>query len=300
MGVVRLKQEGKSEYGIVELKGDDVARIREKPIAKRDSGILINGGIYVLDGDIFRSIKKTSRSARNEYELTTSLQRLIDGGQVVKAAVVAGEGWMDIGRPWDLLGANERILSNLEPQLKGTVESGAVVNGPVFLGDDAVIRSGSYIEGPAYIGEKSAIGPNCRVRPYTSIADEAHVGSSCEVKNSIVMAGSKVPHLSYVGDSVIGEQCNLAAGTITANIRLDEAPIRMRLKGKLTSSGRRKLGAIIGDWVQTGVNTSIMPGVRIGQNSYIGPGVIVYEDVPANRMVLARQPLIMKTRKRRL
>jgi len=300
MGVVRLKQEGKSEYGIVELKGDDVARIREKPIAKRDSGILINGGIYVLDGDIFRSIKKTSRSARNEYELTTSLQRLIDGGQVVKAAVVAGEGWMDIGRPWDLLGANERILSNLEPQLKGTVESGAVVNGPVFLGDDTVIRSGSYIEGPAYIGEKSAIGPNCRVRPYTSIADEAHVGSFCEVKNSIVMAHSKVPHLSYVGDSVIGEQCNLAAGTITANIRLDEAPIRMRLKGKLTSSGRRKLGAIIGDWVQTGVNTSIMPGVRIGQNSYIGPGVIVYEDVPANRMVLARQPLIMKTRKRRL
>jgi bifunctional UDP-N-acetylglucosamine pyrophosphorylase/glucosamine-1-phosphate N-acetyltransferase len=207
---------------------------------------------------------------------------------------------MDIGRPWDLLGANERILSNLKPQLKGTVESGAVVNGPVFLDDDAVIRSGSYIEGPAYIGEKSAIGPNCRVRPYTSIADEVHVGSSCEVKNSIVMAGSKVPHLSYVGDSVVGEQCNLAAGTITANIRLDEAPIRIRLKGKLTSSGRRKLGAIIGDGVQTGINTSIMPGVRIGPNSYIGPGVIVYEDVPANRMVLARQPLVMKTRKRRL
>jgi bifunctional UDP-N-acetylglucosamine pyrophosphorylase/glucosamine-1-phosphate N-acetyltransferase len=127
-----------------------------------------------------------------------------------------------------------------------------------------------------------------------------NVGTSCEIKNSIIMSGSNIPHLSYIGDSIIGENCNLAAGTITANIRLDEAAINVKLKGRLLSSGRRKLGTIMGDGVQTGINSSMMPGVRVGASSCIGPGVVVYEDVPANHMVFARQALVRKPTKRHI
>jgi bifunctional UDP-N-acetylglucosamine pyrophosphorylase/glucosamine-1-phosphate N-acetyltransferase len=204
---------------------------------------------------------------------------------------------MDIGRPWDLLEANERILMNFTPQIKGSVEAGATIKGPVWLNESASIKSGCYLEGPAYIGERSAVGPNSRIRPCTSIGNDVNIGTSCEIKNSIIMSGSRVPHLSYIGDSIIGENCNLAAGTITANIRLDEAPVNVKLKGKLLSSGRRKLGAIMGDGVQTGINSSIMPGVRVGASSYIGPGVVVYEDVPANHMLFAKQALVRKQTK---
>jgi bifunctional UDP-N-acetylglucosamine pyrophosphorylase/glucosamine-1-phosphate N-acetyltransferase len=292
MGVARVSDP--SRYGIVELRGDRVMKIREKPLSKPAREAWVNSGIYVLDRDIFRSASGTSRSRRNEYELTTSLQRLIDDGQEIRAAAIPREDWMDIGRPWDLLEANEKVLMNFTPQVKGTVDPGCTIKGPVWLEDSALVKSGSCIEGPAYIGRRTTVGPNSRIRPCTSIGDDANVGTSCEIKNSIIMSGSKVPHLSYIGDSIIGENCNLGAGTITANIRLDEKPISLKMKGRVSSSGRRKLGTIMGDGVQTGINASIMPGVRIGPASLIGPGVVVYEDVPAAHEIFARQSLVSR------
>jgi len=283
-----------SQYGVVEIRGDRVTRIREKPVGRQIGEGWINAGIYVLDASIFRSIKGTSRSKRSEYELTTSLQHIVDEEQEVKAAAISREDWMDIGRPWDLLEANERILMNFTTQVKGTVEPGAFIKGPVWMEESAFVKSGSYIEGPAYIGEGTTIGPNSRIRPCSSIGSGVTIGTSCEIKNSIVMAGTKIPHLSYVGDSVIGERCNLAAGTITANIRLDDATVKVKVKGRMLNSGRRKLGTIMGDDVQTGINASIMPGVRVGPGSFIGPGVVVYDDVGDKQMIFARQQVVRK------
>jgi bifunctional UDP-N-acetylglucosamine pyrophosphorylase/glucosamine-1-phosphate N-acetyltransferase len=295
MGVAQVV--GQSQYGVVDVKGDKVTRIREKPGGNVGES-WVNTGIYVLDGDIFRSIKATGRSRRSEYELTTSLQRLVDEGHEVKVAAISREEWMDIGRPWDLLEANERILMNFTTQVKGTVEPGAIIKGPVWLEESALVRSGSYIEGPAYIGAGSTVGPNSRIRPCSSIEEGVTIGASCEVKNSIVMSRTRVPHLSYIGDSIIGEACNLGAGTITANIRLDESLVKVKLKDKLLSSGRRKLGAIMGDGVQTGINASIMPGVRVGPGSFVGPGVVLSEDIEANQMIFIKQSLVKKPIKR--
>lgn len=228
MGVVQMPNP--SEYGVIELKGDRVAKIQEKPFARNTAEAWVNTGIYVLDEQVFRAIDETSRSKRNEYELTASLQRLLDQGQEIKAATIDREDWMDVGRPWDLLEANERTLMNFTHRVRGTVEPGSAMKGPVWLEESATIKSGCYIEGPVYIGERSRVGPNARIRPFTSIGDDVVVGTSCEVKNSVIMNGTKIPHLSYVGDSVIGENCNIAAGTITANIRLDEKPIMVNVK----------------------------------------------------------------------
>ena len=297
MGVARVPDP--SQYGAVGVRGDKVIRIQEKPRGTPRGEGWVNTGIYVLDCGIFRSIKATGRSARGEYELTSSLQRLIDAGEEVRAAAVSREEWMDIGRPWDLLEANERILMNSTTEVKGTVEPGATIRGPVCLEETACVKAGSYIEGPAYVGERTSVGPNARIRPCSSIGNDVIVGTACEIKNSIIMTGTRIPHLSYVGDSIIGEGCNLAAGTITANIRLDEAIVNVKLKGKPLSSGRKKLGTIMGDRVQTGINANLMPGVRVGQGAFVGPGVVVYKDVEANQMVFARQALSRKLAKRR-
>lgn len=168
------------------------------------------------------------------------------------------------------------------------------MKGPIWLEDNAVVKSGCYIEGPVYLGEECRIGPNARIRPFTSVQDHAVVGTSCEVKNSIIMAGAKVPHLSYIGDSIIGENCNLGAGTITANIRFDEEPLKMRVKSRLQNTERKKLGAIMGDGVQTGINVSLLPGVRIGSGSWIGPGAIISKDVPSGQLVIAKQTFVKK------
>jgi NDP-sugar pyrophosphorylase family protein len=159
----------------------------------------------------------------------------------------------------------------------------------VTVKETARIRSGAYIEGPAFIDEGSDIGPNCYIRPYTSIGKKVRIGNACEIKNSIIMDKVHIGHLSYVGDSILGEDCNLGAGTITANYRLDGGTIKMMVKDKVVDSGRTKLGAVLGDNVKAGINALLMPGVKVGSNSQVGPGVVVYRDVGANMAVLLKQ-----------
>ena len=245
MGVAHVTNP--SEYGLVELDGDKLIKIAEKPLSRAKPAGWVNTGIYVLDDEVFRAIERTKVSKRAEYELTTSLQHVLDAGSEVKVATIAYQDWMDVGRPWDLLQANERALSALSYRVGGTIEKGAVLNGTVWIGASSVVKSGCQIEGPVYIGQGCTIGPNARIRPCTSIQDRVIVGAYCEVKNSLIMNETKVPHLSYVGDSIIGENCNLGAGTITANIRFDEETLKMRVKGRLHDTRRNKLGVIMGD-----------------------------------------------------
>ncbi|HLE46047.1 MAG TPA: glucose-1-phosphate thymidylyltransferase, partial [Thermoplasmata archaeon] len=100
------------------------------------------------------------------------------------------------------------------------------------------------------------------------------VGNGCEVKNSILMDGTHVPHQNYVGDSILGERCNLGAGTKVANLRLDEETVKVPWKGQLLDTGLRKLGVIMGDDVKTGINASIDVGTIVGEETFIGPGAV--------------------------
>ncbi len=272
-------------YGVVELKDDIVVGIVEKPPAGTMSSNLTNAGIYFFTPEIFRWIRETKLSKRQEYEITDSLRMMIESGSSVRAVTISQEDWLDVGLPWNLLDANERALTLIEPTVEGELEVGAHVSGNVRICRGARVRSGAYIEGPAIVGEDSDIGPNCYIRPSTSIGSGVRIGNACEVKNSIVMDGTHIAHLSYVGDSIIGENCNLGAGTITANIRFDEQPIGVNIKGERINSGRRKLGVLIGDEAQTGINVSLMPGVKIGPRAWIAPGLTLYEDVSAGTFV---------------
>ncbi len=280
------------DYGIVELEAEgSVKRIVEKPSLGEAPSNLANAGLYVFSVEIFEKAKRISASSRGEWEITDAIELLLKEGKPVFAAEIPRDGWFDVGRPWDLLEANRWVLTRMEHNVLGYVETGAHITGPVAVAETARIRSGAYIEGPAYIGENSDVGPNCYIRPCTSIGKKVRIGNACEIKNSIIMDGAHIGHLSYVGDSIIGENCNLGAGTITANYRFDAGTVKMMVKGKLVDTGRTKLGAVLGDNVKTGINALLMPGIKVGKNCWIGPNAIVYRDLPSDTAVFLKQSL---------
>ncbi len=189
--------------------------------------------------------------------------------------------WLDLSYPWDLLSANESLLAGLKPENLGKVEENVVIKGTVVIGENTVVRSGSYLVGPVVIGAGCDIGPNCYIRPATAIGDGCRIGAAVEIKNSIIMKNCKVPHHNYIGDSVIGEDCNLGSGTKIANLRLDKKDIIVAG----IASQRRKLGAILGDGVETGINTSINVGTIIGNNAFIGPGAVASGVIAPNSRI---------------
>lgn len=263
-----IEKDDVSGLGVIESQKGRVIRIYEK--LEKPPSNLANAGLYLFTPDIFDAIAGTAKSPRGEYEITDSIQMMIDGGQTVHCEKLSQ--WFDFSYPWDLLAANEFVLANLEPHKLGEIEDQVVLKEPVAIGKGTVVRSGSYIVGPVLIGQGCEIGPNCYIRPSTAIGDDCHIGAAVEVKNSIIMKGSKIPHLNYVGDSIIGEDCNLGAGTKIANLKLDKQTVKV----DDIDTKRLKLGAIIGDGVQTGINASINVGTMIGNNTVIGPGALAH------------------------
>lgn len=290
--------EDPSAFGVVEIENGNIKNIVEKPKREEAPSNLVNAGIYIFNKDIFDKICETEISERGEYEITDSVSLQIEDNKTVIGHKTSKD-WVDVGRPWELIEVNEELIGKLKTEIKGTVEAGAVIHGEVFLDEGSVIKAGVYIEGNVYIGKNCDIGPNSYIRGNTYFGDNVHVGNAVEIKNSIIMENTNVSHLSYVGDSVIGSNCNIAAGTNIANLRFDNATIKTKIKNQKIDSGRRKLGAIIGDSVKTGINSSFSPGVKVGHNSTIGSGVLLYEDLPSDTRVLEKQTHIIQKKKKK-
>ncbi|MEQ9714888.1 MAG: bifunctional sugar-1-phosphate nucleotidylyltransferase/acetyltransferase [Candidatus Asgardarchaeia archaeon] len=292
--VAGIKVEDVSQFAaIITYDGKKISKIIEKPVKGSMNSNIANAGIYIFNDQIFDHLKSTSISERGEVELPDAIQRMINDGKTVNL-IELKKWWIDIGRPWDILEANKIILKRKSHKIDGFVERGATLHGPVIIEKGAIIRSGVYIIGPALIMKNADIGPNTFIRPYTTIGENSRIGNACEIKNSVLFDNVHIAHLSYVGDSVIGSNVNFGAGTITANLRLDDKTIKMTIKGQRIDTRRRKLGAFIGDNVKTGINAMLMPGVIIGNNSAIGPGVVIYKDVPPNTLVLKKEDIVLK------
>ncbi len=257
-------------YGVLITENEEVTHIIEKP--KEPESNLVNAGLYGFTPDIFEAIEDTEKSSRGEYEITDSLKILINDRLL---GFEISEKWYELSRPWDLLSANKELMDHtIKKEVKGNIENNVHIEGNVFISKGASIKSGAYLKGPIYIGDGAEIGPNCYIRPATYIGDNCKVGNAVEVKNSIIMEGTQVPHHNYVGDSVIGKDCNFGSGTKVANLRLDEREISVIHREEEIDTSRRKLGVIMGDEVKTGINSMIDPGTIIWQKSFIGPGTI--------------------------
>ena len=254
------------DFGVVTLSGDKISSLEEKSPEPKSN--IINAGAYLFGCEIFETLKKVSPSSRGEYELTDALMDYIAENRLSAHKLSL---WMDVGYPWDMLSANEHMLSSLEDTRLGVIEENVVIRGNIYLGKGAVIKSGTYIEGPVIIGENTTVGPNAYLRPGTTVGRDCHIGHAVEIKNSIIFDGTKVPHYNYIGDSVIGSGCNFGAGTKIANLRHDRGIVKV----SGVSTGRKKFGAVIGDNVLFGINCSVNTGSSIGSGCRIAPNTLV-------------------------
>ncbi len=265
------------QMGVVESRDGRVVRIVEKSPEPPSS--MANAGIYKFPTEIFDILADCGLSPRGEIEVTDAVNGLVKMGLDVQALPVEGE-WFDVGRPWDMLDANETILSrmpsiSINETSEIVIEPNVSIHGPLAIGKNTRLRSGTYTEGPVLFGEGYDIGPNCYIRASTSVGDRVRIGNAVEVKNSIVMDDTHIGHLSYVGDSVIGRDCNFGAGTKTANLRLNGNNIPIMVKEDILDSGRRKLGVILGDGVKLGINCSLDCGIMLDAGTCVPPHTLV-------------------------
>lgn len=168
----------------------------------------------------------------------------------------------------------------------------------VRVAPDAVIEPGAQLLGPVVVGPRCHLAANSVLRGPVILGSEVYVGRYSEVKASVVMDDAKVPHLSYVGDSILGTNVNLGAGAVLSNLKLSWGEITVHVGGRDFPTGRQKLGAILGDEVQIGCNAVIHPGTLVGARTWVYPCACLRGYYPPDHIVKVRQTTEVVAQKR--
>jgi UDP-N-acetylglucosamine diphosphorylase / glucose-1-phosphate thymidylyltransferase / UDP-N-acetylgalactosamine diphosphorylase / glucosamine-1-phosphate N-acetyltransferase / galactosamine-1-phosphate N-acetyltransferase len=280
----RVKSYFPGGYLMTNEKGD-LTGIVEKPGAGNEPSDLVNLLVHGhTDSKLLLNYISRVKSERDDiYEC--ALDAMCKDGTSIHVVPYSGT-WIAIKYPWNILDAVRHFLDGAESYISPTarISNHAVIDGKVIIADDAKILENAVIRGPVYIGPRTVIGNNTIIRAYSHIGADCVVGFASEIKGSYVGDGSSF-HMNYIGDSVVGEHCNFGAGTITANWRFDEKTISVKVSDHPVNTGLDKFGVIAGNNCRTGINVSIMPGIKIGSNSIISPSVCLTADVDANTMI---------------
>lgn len=271
---------------LVTNKRNELKRIVEKPPRGEEPSNLVNILLHLHTeaADLMEYVGKAQTSRDDVYECALDL--MVAEGHKIKI-VPYRDFWKAIKYPWHIFGVVRYFLDRCKPSISPSAQISpkAVVEGRVIIEDDVRVLENAVIRGPAYIGAKSIIGNGALIRDYSHIGRNCVVGYCTEVKGSYIGDGCWF-HSSYVGDSIIDDNCSLAAGTVLANFRFDEKHIKVNVGEESIDTGLDKFGAIMGSDSKTGINASIMPGVRIGPNSFVGSHVCLMKDLPPGKMVL--------------
>jgi len=300
LGAVTMASYFPGGYIKVNIQGN-IEEIIEKPQEGTEPSDMVRVvADYYPDIKILLSfITKYGSNPSNGYE--TAINELIRSGGVCKVELTERGNWCPIKYPWDMLECMERLLpSKQEKRIHPSVEikDNVVIEGAVVIEEGVKIFEGTKIVGPVYIGKNAIIGNNNIIR-HSHIGAFVVTGFSTDITRSYIGDNCWF-HTNYIGDSVIGNNVSMGSGTVCANLRLDEEEIVSFIKGIKVRTGKYKLGAIIGNNVRIGVNVSIMPGIKIGQNSFIGAGVIVDNDVDEDKFVFLKNGIITKAENTKL
>lgn len=267
-------------------QGGDLKQIIEKPPRGEEPGNLVNILVHLHTdmSKLFTYIKAVHSSSDDIYEC--GLDNMVRDGHKIKV-VPYPDFWSAIKYPWHIFRVVRYFLDRSRSMISASarISPKATIEGKVIIEDNVRVMENAVIRGPAYIGANTIIGNNVLVRDYTHIGADCVVGYCTEVKGSYV--GDRCWfHSSYVGDSIIADGCSFGAGTVLANFRFDEGSISVGVGNEMVDTGLDKLGAMIGENCKTGINASILPGIRIGSNSFVGPHVCLTTDLESNKMVL--------------
>jgi len=151
-----------------------------------------------------------------------------------------------------------------------------LVGKDIFIGQGTVVETGAYLQSPVFIGRQTEIRQGAYLRGGCLVGDRCVVGHVTEMKNSVMLNGSKAGHFAYIGDSLLGKDCNLGAGTKLANLKVVNSTIKVkRADKKIYDTGLRKFGAVLGDHTETGCNSVTNPGTLLGPKCIVGPNATV-------------------------
>ena len=263
---------------------NELAHIIEKPGKGNEPSNLVNVLLHLHTDPqkLLACIANVKTERDDVYE--RAIDSMVKDGQTVKVIHYTGP-WTPIKYPWHIFSVVRQFLDNSPRYIapSAQVSESAVIDGRVVLDENVRVFENAVIRGPVYIGANSVVGNGSLVRGYSHIGTDCVVGFATEIKGSYIGDGCWF-HMGYVGDSVIGDNCSFGANTVFANWRFDENNIPVTVDGSV-DSGLDKLGAIVGDNCRTGVNSSLMPGVRVGPNSIVGAHVCLTRDLEPDSMV---------------
>lgn len=156
---------------------------------------------------------------------------------------------------------------------RGTFEvhPGVFLSGDIEIREGCVLESGAYVQGPTYLGPGTTVRQGAYIRGGVWVEEAGVVGHATEVKSAVFLKGAKAGHFAYVGDSILGNDVNLGAGTKISNLKITNTEIILQVEGQTHATGLRKFGGILGDGVQTGCNAVINPGTLLGKQSMVYP-----------------------------
>jgi bifunctional UDP-N-acetylglucosamine pyrophosphorylase/glucosamine-1-phosphate N-acetyltransferase len=201
---------------------------------------------------------------KNKLSMEKALKALVKEGSLM--ASMWEDEWLDIVYPWEILQANRIILDSWSESSiakSAVMESNVTIQGVVNIAGNVVIKAGAVLEGPCSIGEGTYIGNNSLIRGYTSIGSKCSVGYGVELKNCVLFDNSEIGRLSFIGDSVIGENVDIGAGCMTVNRNIDWQKVQVKNGKTPLPSGLVKLGAFVGDDVTIGAGNTLQPGTVV-------------------------------------
>jgi bifunctional UDP-N-acetylglucosamine pyrophosphorylase/glucosamine-1-phosphate N-acetyltransferase len=259
--------------GYIQVDTDNtIQSIIEKPGAGHEPSDLVNivAHYFRKAGDLHHALQNVQSDNDDLYE--TALQKLFDTKTI--KAVPYQATWQALKYPWHILDMMQAMLKKIKTTTHTNVfiDPKATVQGTVIIEDNVKIFNNATIIGPAYIGSGTIIGQNCLIR-------QSHIGQNCTIGFNTEVARSYLAdnvstHAAYIGDSVVLNDVNMGAFSVTTNLRLDRQPIKMNINEQLIDTQRLKLGAVIGDNAQIGSGATLLPGRIIPPGSCIGPNQI--------------------------
>ncbi len=283
--IVGRKVQEYFDGGYIVEKNHRVVEIVEKPGEGNAPSDLVNLVFHFFPdaSEFLASIPGISKEHDTVYE--QALTKYFSGHET---NVVIYDGvWSPLKYPWHILDIMHMLLPSVPAHKSEHVlmKNNVVIEGNVWFGENVKIFENAKIIGPCYIGSNSIIGNNSLIR-------ESYLGEGCITGFNTDITRSYIGencwfHSNYVGDSVLEGNISMGGGAKIANLRLDEGSISSVVKEKKIDTKRVKLGAMIGRDVRIGINVSIMPGIKIGKNSFVGSGVILDKDLPEDSFCTA-------------
>ena len=205
---------------------------------------------------------------------------------------LAGEYLKSFEYPWQALDGIKELICTLGKNLSAEEYDEKGEN--IWIAKDAVIYPNTYIAGPCIIGHETEVRPGAFIRGSALVGNNCVVGNSTELKNVILFDNVQVPHYNYVGDSILGHFSHMGAGSVTSNVKSDKLPIVIHNEGEELVTGRKKIGAMLGDRVEVGCNSVLNPGTVIGRDSNVYPVSCVRGVIPENSIFKAPGNIVSK------